>query len=152
MNQLLKNTSMGKQTVIYKLIRYILLAVGIAMIAGGIYGLSYVERIDKEYISTVAKIENIQKRTKRSSKRTRAHYDVIVTYTVAGKQYKENLNSYSPNMEIGDNIELKYNPKNPSDIRSVELEYLLFIVLIFVGATLLISYLFAPHLFQKLRK
>lgn len=142
---------MAKQTMVYKLICYILLIVGIGMIAGGGYGLFYVKRIDKEYISIVAKIENIQKYTERSGKKVCTHYDVIVTYMVAEKQYRENLNSYSSTMEIGGSIELKYNPDNPSDIRSVEIEHLIFFVMIFVGATLLISYLFAPYLFRKLK-
>lgn len=58
---------------IYKLNRYILAA-------GGFYGLSNVKRIDQEYVSTVAKIENIQKYTEHRSKRARSHYDVTVTY------------------------------------------------------------------------
>lgn len=143
---------MDKPAMIYKLICYILLIVGIGIVVGGIYGLTNVKRIDKEYIPTVAKIENIQKYTKRSSsRRVSTHYDVVVTYMVAGKQYRENLKSYSSTMKIGANIELKYNPENPSDIRSVEIEHTIFVVMIFVGVTLLISYLFAPYLFRKLK-
>lgn len=144
---------MARPAMIYKLIRYILLIVGIGVVAGGIYGLTNVKRIDKEYISTVAKIENIQKFTKRSSnRRVSTHYDVVVTYIVAGKQYRENLKSYSSTMKIGANIELKYNSENPSDIRSVGIEYTIFVGMIFVGATILISYLFSPYLFRRLRK
>lgn len=136
---------------IYKLIRYILFIAGIGIAAGGFYGLSNVKRIDQEYVSTVAKIENIQKYTEHRSKRARSHYDVTVTYMAAGKPYREKLNSYNSTMEIGDNIELKYDPKNPSDIRSVKIEHTIFTVMIFVGATVLISYLFAPYLFGKLK-
>lgn len=144
---------MARPAMVYKLIRYILLIVGVGVVAGGIYGLTNVKRIDKEYISTVAKIENIQKFTKRSSnRRVSTHYDVVVTYIVGGKEYRENLNSYSSTMKIGANIELKYNPEDPSDIRSVEIEYTIFFCMIFVGATILISYLFAPYLFKRLRK
>lgn len=136
---------------IYKLIRYTLLIVGLGIMLGGTYGLSYVGKIDKEYVSTVAKIENIQMHTKRSGKRLNTHRDVVVSYMVAGKQYREKLNSYSSTMEIGGNIELKYDPENPSDIRSVEIEHTIFVVMIFVGLTILISYLFAPYLFGKLK-
>lgn len=142
---------MGKHTMIYKLIRYTLLIVGLGITVGGAYGLSYVEKIDKEYVSTTAKIENIQMYTKHSGKRLRTNYDVVVSYMVAGKQYREKLNSYSSTMEIGGNIELKYNPENPSDIRSVEIEHTIFVAMIFVGLTILISYLFAPYLFGKLK-
>lgn len=142
---------MTKAINIYKLIRYILFIVGTGIVTGGVYGLSYIKKIDKEYISTVAKIENIKKYTKRSSKRISAHYDVTVSYVVAEKQYHEQLNFYSATMKVGNNIELKYNPENPSDIRSVEIEHLIFIVMIFVGITILISYLFTPYLFSKLK-
>lgn len=136
---------------VYKLVRCILFVVGIGILIGGAYGLSYVKRIDKEYVSTVAKIEHIQKYTKRSSKRVNNHYDVTVTYMVAGKQYSEKLNSYSSSMKVGNNIDLKYNPENPSDIRSVDIEHSIFVVMIFVGVTILLSYLFAPYLFKKLK-
>lgn len=54
-------------------------------------------------------------------------------------------------MKIGSNLNLKYNPENPSDIRSVEIEHTIFLAMAFVGLTILLSYFFAPYLFKKLK-
>ena len=142
---------MDKRLRIYKLIVLILLIVGIGMIAGGIYGLSYIKRIDKEFVSTTAKIESIKQHTKLRHGKRRTHRDVIVSYEANGKMYTENLNSYSSSMKEGDSISLKYNPTQPEDIRSVEIENIIFLVLIFSGITLLIIGLFVPRIFRKLK-
>lgn len=142
---------MAKLAMVYKMIRYTLLIVGIGMMVAGGYGLSYTKRMDKEYIPIVAKIDNIQTNTRHSGKKARVNYDVRVSYVVDGNQYLEKLNSYSADMEIGSNINLKYNPENPSDIRSVEIEHTIFLAMAFVGLTILLSYFFAPYLFKKLK-
>ena len=142
---------MDKQLRTTKFIVLILLIVGIGMIVGGTCGLSYTKKIDKEYVPTTAKIESIKQHSElRHGKRHRYH-EVIVSYMVNGKVYTENLSSYSSSMKEGDSISLKYNPKQPSDIRSVEIESLLFSVLIFCGITLLIIGLFVPRLFRMLK-
>jgi cytochrome b subunit of formate dehydrogenase len=142
---------MNKRLSTYKLIILILFIAGVGLIAGGTWGLSYIKRIDKEYISTTAKIETIQKHTELRHGKRRTYNEVIVSYMVNGKVYTENLSSYSSSMKEGDCISLKYNPKQPSDIRSVEIENLLFWVMIFCGVTLLITDLFIPRLFRKLK-
>lgn len=142
---------MDKRLRIYKLITLILLIVGIGMIAGGTYGLSYVKRIDKEYVPTTAKIESIKQHAELRHGKRRTHRDVIVSYEVNGKMYTENLSSYSSSMKEGDRISLKYNPKQPEDIRSVDIENLIFLVMIFCGVTLLITALLAPRLFKRLK-
>jgi hypothetical protein len=74
-----------------------------------------------------------------------------VSYEANGKMYTENLSSYSSSMKEGDRISLKYNPKQPEDIRSVDIENLIFLVMIFCGVTLLITALLAPRLFKRLK-
>lgn len=142
---------MDKRLRIYKLIILILLIVGIGLIAGGTYGLSYVKRIDKEFVSTTAKIESIKQHTELRHRKRRTYHVVVVSYEANGKMYTENLNSYSSSMKEGDRIQLKYNPKQPEDIRSVEIENLIFLVMIFCGVTLLITALLAPRLFKRLK-
>ena len=142
---------MDKRLLTYKLIILILFIIGVGLIAGGAYGLSYIKKIDKEYVSTTAKIETIQKHRELRHRKWRTYYEVMVSYMANGKMYSENLSSYSSSMKEGDSISLKYNPKQPSDIRSVEMENSIFLVIIFCGVTLLITGLFIPYLFRKLK-
>lgn len=142
---------MDKRLSNYKLIILILFIIGVGFIAGGAYGLSYIKKIDKEYVSTTAKIETIQKHREFRHRKWQTYYDVIVSYMANGKLYSENLSSYSSSMKEGDSISLKYNPKQPSDIRSVEIENTIFLVMIFCGISLLITGLFIPYLFRKLK-
>lgn len=141
---------MTKQLLICRLVLLILFVVGSGMIAGGIWGISNVKRIDKDYISTTAKIENIKKYKKQINGKLTTMYDVTVSYEAGGKMCTGMLNTYSSSMNIGDNIRLKYNPREVTEIHSVEIEHIIYVVLIVVGAILLISCLFMPALFRKL--
>lgn len=141
---------MNKRLSNYKLIILILFIIGVGFIVGGAYGLSYIKEIDKEYVFTTAKIESIKQYKEFRQRKWHWYHEVIVSYTANGKMYTENLNSHSSSMKEGDSITLKYNPKQPSDIRSVEVENIIFLVMIFCGVTLLITALFTPYLFRML--
>lgn len=142
---------MTKQLLVYRLTLLILFIIGAGMIIGGTWGISNAKKIDREYISTIAKIEKIHKHTERQHGKIHTRYDVVVNYMVSGKMYTENLNSYSSSMKMGDGIPLKYNPQKPSEVRSTEIEYTVFIVMICAGLILLILNLFMPRLFRKLK-
>lgn len=142
---------MDKRLLIYRLVLLTLFLIGFGMIAGGIWGVSNANRIDKEYISATAKIENIKKYRERRHGKNRTRHDVIVSYMVNGKVYTGNLNAYSSFMQVGDSIPLKYNPHQVTEIRSVEIEHIIFVVMIIAGVIVLISDLFMPRLFRKLK-
>lgn len=142
---------MGKRLLVYRMVLVTLFVIGLGMIAGGLWGVSNLKRIDKEYISTTAKIEKINKHTRRSNRKNYTTYEVIITYVANEKAYRGKLNSYNSFMRVGDSLQLKYNPRRVTDIRSVETENLLFMVMIIAGTIVLISTLFMPRLFKKLK-
>lgn len=45
-------------------------------------------------------------------------YIVTAKYTVDGKEYTRQLDSYSPSYKVGGEVEIKYDPKNPEKITS----------------------------------
>ncbi|MBR1749275.1 MAG: DUF3592 domain-containing protein [Ruminococcus sp.] len=45
-------------------------------------------------------------------------YIVTAKYTVDGKEYVEPINSYDPGYKVGGNVEIKYDPSDPSKITS----------------------------------
>ena len=64
---------------------------------------------------------------------------------------RKNLDAHSSSMNEGDSIKLKYNPRQPTEIRSIEIENVISIVMIIAGVLLLVSDLFMPRLFKKLK-
>lgn len=121
------------------------------MVAGGIWGIYHIKNIDKEYATTVAKIEKIQRQTERRNRKTYIYYDVLVSYTVNGKVHTAHSNSYSSSMQVGDSIQLRYNPQQVTEIRSIEIEHSIFVVMTFAGLIVLISTLFIPRMFRKMK-
>lgn len=143
--------NMAKRVLIYRMVLLVLFLIGSGLIAGGSWWVSNIKNIDKEYVSTMAKIENIKKYTSRHAGKNRKHYEVTVSYMANGKVYTEKLGAYSSSMNEGDSIQLKYNPGKPTDIRSLEVENVISMVMIIAGVLLLISDLFMPLLFRKLK-
>ena len=45
-------------------------------------------------------------------------YIATAKYTVDGKEYTRQLDSYDPSYKVGGTVEVKYDPKNPSDVTS----------------------------------
>ncbi len=45
-------------------------------------------------------------------------YIATIRYTVDGKNYTQTLDSYAPDYEVGKEIEVKYDPKNPGTVHS----------------------------------
>lgn len=143
---------MAKKILIYRMVLLALFLIGSGAVAGGVWWMSEIQRIDKEYVSTKAKIEKIEKYTqRRGSGKSRRQTRVIVSYLANDKVYTQALGAYNSSMHEGDSIQLKYNPREVTEIRSTEVEYNISIGMIIGGVILLISDLFMPKLFRKLK-
>lgn len=142
---------MAKKILIYRMVLLVLFLIGFCLIAGGIWWMSNIERIDKEYVSTKAKIEKIERYTDHHAGKNRRHYRVIVSYLANDKVYTKELGAYSSSMQQGDSIQIKYNPGEVTEIHSTEVENSISIVMIIAGLILFASGLFMPKLFRKLK-
>ena len=129
---------MEKEKLIKRLVLITLSVVGVVLTIGGGCLYWYVGKIEKEYKPVIAKIENIERKTERRHGETKVHYFVTVSYEVDGVYYKNPLREYSSSMEIGESINLMYNPADPNEVRSTEIERVLAIILMAVGIFLLI--------------
>ena len=66
-------------------------------------------------------------------------YITTVKYTVDGKEYTAELNSYSPSYKVGGDVRIKYDPNDPSKITS---GFGIGIYLMIAGAVILLLILF----------
>lgn len=141
---------MEKEKLIKRLILITLSVVGVALTIGGGCFYWYVGKIEKEYKPVIAQIENIEKHTERRQGKTKVHYFVTVSYEVDGVYYKNPLREYSSSMDIGESINLMYNPADPNEVRSTEIERVLAVVLMAVGIFLLIiTWLVVPLILKR---
>lgn len=143
---------MAQKILVYRIAILILCLIGSGFVAGGVWWMSGIKRINTEYVSTKAKIEKIEKHTERHRRKTSTHYRVIVSYLANDKVYTNELGAYSSSMSEGDSITVQYNPKNVTEIRSTDVEYVISVVFIAVGGVLLISAMFMPMLFRSLNR
>lgn len=143
---------MAKKILVCRMVILILCLIGSVFVAGGVWWMSGIQRINMEYVSTKAKIEKIEKHTERYRTKTSTHYRVFVSYLANDKVYTNELGAYSSFMNEGDSIQIQYNPKEVTEIRSIDVEYIISIVFIVVGGVLLISAMFMPRLFRKLNR
>jgi len=65
-------------------------------------------------------------------------YDVYVTYTVDGKNYRSLLNDYDASYKVGGKTEIHYNPDDPAEILSTQLTPII-IALVIWGVAFLVS-------------
>lgn len=143
---------MAKKILVYRMVILILCLIGSVFVAGGVWWMSGIQRINMKYVSTKAKIEKIEKHTERYRTKTSTHYRVFVSYLANDKVYTNELGAYSSFMNEGDSIQIQYNPKEVTEIRSIDVEYIISIVFIVVGGVLLISAMFMPRLFRRLNR
>ena len=66
-------------------------------------------------------------------------YIVTATYTVDGKEYTRQLDSYSPSYKVGGQVEVRYDPRDPSKVTS---GFGIGIYLMIAGGAILILILF----------
>lgn len=81
--------NMAKRVLIYRMVLLVLFLIGSGLIAGGSWWVSNIKKIDKEYVSTMAKIEKIRKYTDRHSRKNRIQYEVTVSYVANDRVYTE---------------------------------------------------------------
>lgn len=141
---------MAKKILVYRIAILILCIVGSVFVAGGIWWMAGIKRINNEYVFTKAKIEKIEKHTERYRTKTSTHYRVFVSYMANDKVYTNELGAYSSSMNEGDSIQIQYNPKEVTEIRSTDVEYIISTVFIVLGGVLLVSAMFMPRLFRTI--
>lgn len=141
---------MEKEKLIKRMILLVLCVVGAGLTIGGGCLYWHVGKIEKEYKPVIAKIENIERKTERRHGETKVHYFVTVSYQVDGVDYKSPISEYSSAMEIGESINLMYNPADPNDVRSTEIERTIAVVMFAAGIFLLImTWLVVPKILKR---
>lgn len=141
---------MEKERLIKRMIFIILYVVGAGMTIGGGCFYRYVGKIEKEYKPVLAKIENIEKKSERRQGKTHIYHNVTVSYQVDGVYYKNPISEYSSSMEIGETINLMYNPADPNDVRSTEIERVIAVAMFASGIFLLImTWLVVPKILNR---
>ena len=68
--------------------------------------------VKNNWTETTSHIINIDKEKYRSDGKTKYRYFAIVEYSVDGQSYSGRLNTYSKDMDIGDPVDIYYNPEN----------------------------------------
>ena len=68
--------------------------------------------------TTYAEITDIEHDYNYRNGKKKKDYDVWIEYTVDGIIYNQRLNSYDSSMYVGKEIEVYYDPENPSDVRT----------------------------------
>lgn len=67
---------------------------------------------------TKAEIISISADSYRRNGKNHTHYDVWIEYTVDGEVLEKNINEYNSSMYEGKEIEVYYDPDDPSDVRT----------------------------------
>lgn len=143
---------MDKLKLIKRIIFAIILFIGLGMMVGGGIGLIYTQKMTDEYISALAKIENITQTTHRRNGKKRIHHHVFISYQAGEKRYEEELSTYSSLMKIGDEIPVIYNPQNPTEVHSPDNNRTLSIAIMISGIFLLIcDVLVIPRILNRLK-
>lgn len=92
-------------------LQWFALALGIVAIAAGIY-LNFFR--GRDYLDAQATIVSIEE--SEFSTAEDKDYAVTVRYTVEGKEYTQELGSYSPSYEVGRTVDILYDPADPARI------------------------------------
>ena len=97
------------------------LILGIIFLIAGVVIFCMGENFKKNGVEATAVITNINfingtGKNNRYDKSNR--YEVYVEYVVNGESYNQKLGHYTNKMRIGENINIYYNPNNPSEIQS----------------------------------
>ncbi len=105
--------------VLIRIMGIIILIQGVRMMGEGVY--NYInEHNQQDWVSTSAYVVDVSKEYSSSSKRrrhssSRYSYDITYQYEVEGETYSGMLYNMGQPMEIGDSVEIKYNPELPKN-------------------------------------
>lgn len=113
---------MNKQKLSTKITLAAIGVVGLLLIIGGYYGVAYLNQVEKNFVPVTAKIETIKERTEYHRGKRRVHHDVWVRFPAKNTTYKTSLSVYTPFMEVGDDIAIMYDPRNPNEVHSLSIE------------------------------
>ncbi|MEG0614397.1 MAG: DUF3592 domain-containing protein [Oscillospiraceae bacterium] len=105
----------------------------------------------KTAIETNATITNITstRRTNNSSSHTKRKHTVYISYEVDGKEYDTTLKHFNSSMDVGDEVPVYYNPKNPEKIQGMSSN---FVEYLFAGVSILFIVIGILILFFTLKK
>ena len=126
-----------------------LFIIGSLLIGGGGYGISFLRKVERQYIQVTARIEKIKERTEYQQWKRRVHHDVTISFHANNTTYRVPLNSYNPFMNEGDDIVVRYNPEKPNEVYSVINEKILYIALLLAGVVFLVIDWYAFRIFFK---
>ncbi|MEG0614396.1 MAG: DUF3592 domain-containing protein [Oscillospiraceae bacterium] len=103
---------MKKKKIVYNIIGILVILLGIFILIYGISAAIYANDFRKTAVTASAVITDIKTEFS-TSKKNRVDSKAFVQYEVDGEIYNVQLNSYSPDMAVGDEITIIYNPENP---------------------------------------
>lgn len=99
-------------------LRIFALILGILVVGLGVY-LSFIQSAGYEKATaTIISIEEDPNYIPDTQTENDKQYVVTVKYTVDGKDYTRVLDSYSSSYEVGKEVEVRYNPKDPGTVHS----------------------------------
>lgn len=144
---------MVKEERILKIIRLVVLAIGVGLLIGSYFAKTHHEKRIAEYRPVTVQIESIEERHVRRDGKNKVDHDVTVTYQIDGQNFREELNFYSSTMNVGDRLPFLYNPENPHETYYPELGKVLHIILFGVGILLVVmGGLVLPLVFRRIRQ
>ncbi len=116
-----------------KVLTALLMLLALVALGVGVYTGFFATKGFESTTATIARIEEDE--TFVGEDPNDKHYTAFVTYTVDGKEYTEDLRSYSPSYEVGKEVKVKYDPADPATVRDASLGFSLYLILI--GAALI---------------
>lgn len=102
----------------YAKIRNSVVLILVGLIISIIAGVMFVAPDNNTYEKVEATITSIEEIQDADQDETETSYEVYVTYTVDGKEYKAQLDSYQSNWKVGKVIECEYNVDDPASLRT----------------------------------
>ncbi|MCM1301055.1 MAG: DUF3592 domain-containing protein [Alistipes senegalensis] len=131
------------------LLRPLFCVLGLVCLSAGIGLLRHADTVDRTYESVTGTIERIDRYRRVVRGKTRTHYDVTVRYEVDGRGHIGKVNFYRWSMRVGDPIELKYDPADPSRIEMPQEGHLFGWILFGCGVFVFVTGLCVPLLLRK---
>lgn len=92
--------------------------IGLAALVFGIYSTFFMSSGYETTTATILSIEEDPDYIPDPDKENDVQYIVTGKYTVDGKEYTGELGSYDPGYKVGGEVEIKYEPKDPTKITS----------------------------------
>ena len=98
----------------------VFLALGLLMIGGALFVCNSVRTFDANATKTTGTVLELVASTSKNSQGSSTTYAPLVSYTDNSggtHQYKPNYSSNPPGYEVGEKVDVFYDPKNPDDVK-----------------------------------